>query len=204
MLISFEGIDGSGKSTQINLLKEYLEDKSHKVRVYREPGGVLISEQIRELLLNTKMDIHPVAELLLFSAARAQLIVEKVIPDLDDDYIVILDRFYDSTTAYQGFGRKSVELENIHQINEIASLGRTPDITFYLRLSWEESKKRTTHLQEDRMEMAGEDFFNRVISGFDYLAKTTERFELIDAQVSIDTIHEKIIRKLESCNKLRL
>lgn len=158
MLITFEGIDGSGKSTQITLLKEYLENKGNQVSVYREPGGVVISEQIRELLLNSKMDIHPTAEMLLFSAARAQLVAEKVAPDLENGIIVILDRFYDSTTAYQGFGRESVDLEQIHQINNIASLGREPDLTFYLSLTWEESKRRTAHLEEDRMEKAGADF----------------------------------------------
>jgi dTMP kinase len=198
MLISFEGIDGSGKSTQINLLKEYIEKKGQEVQVYREPGGVVISEQIRELLLNSKLEIHPVAEMLLFSAARSQLVAEKVIPDLKNGATVILDRFYDSTTAYQGFGRASVDLEQIHQINLIASLGHEPDITFYLRLDWEESKRRTAHLQEDRMEKAGEEFFKRVIKGFDHLAETMPRFSKIDANGSIEEIHEKIIKKLEA------
>ena len=198
MLISFEGIDGSGKSTQISLLKEYLEKKGQKVQVYREPGGVVISEQIRELLLNSKMDIHPVSEMLLFSAARAQLVAEKVIPDLEQGITVILDRFYDSTTAYQGFGRESVEIEKIHQINNIASLGKEPDLTFYLSLSWQESKRRTAHLQEDRMEKAGEEFFKKVINGFDELANSLSRFIKIDAEDTVDSIHEKIISKLEA------
>ncbi len=198
MLISFEGIDGSGKSTQIALLKKYLEKNGQLVQVYREPGGVVISEQIRELLLNSKMDIHPVSEMLLFSAARAQLVAEKVLPDLENGITVILDRFYDSTTAYQGFGRNSVELDNIHQINAIASLGREPDITFYLRMSWEESKRRTAHLEEDRMEQAGEEFFKRVINGFDHLADTLPRFIKIEAESGIDEIHEKIISHLKA------
>ena len=124
MLISFEGIDGSGKSTQIKLLREYLESKQQQVCVYREPGGVTISEQIRELLLNQHMKIHATTETLLFSAARAQLVAEKVIPDLKEGKTVILDRFYDSTTAYQGYGRENVDLGTIHQINSIASLGK--------------------------------------------------------------------------------
>lgn len=201
MLISFEGIDGSGKSTQITLLKEYLEKRGSQVQVYREPGGVIISEQIRELLLNSKIDIHPVAEMLLFSAARAQLVAEKVVPDLDRGLTVILDRFYDSTTAYQGFGRKSIDLEKIHQINTIASLGREPDLTFYLRISWEESKKRTAHLQEDRMEKAGEEFFKRVIEGFDHLSDSLPRFAKINALASIQEIHENIIWELENADK---
>ena len=198
MLITFEGIDGSGKSTQITLLKEYLENKGNQVSVYREPGGVVISEQIRELLLNSKMDIHPTAEMLLFSAARAQLVAEKVAPDLENGIIVILDRFYDSTTAYQGFGRESVDLEQIHQINNIASLGREPDLTFYLSLTWEESRRRTAHLEEDRMEKAGADFFKRVINGFEYLTQKLPRFIKIDADSSVELIHEEIISKLKA------
>jgi dTMP kinase len=198
MLISFEGIDGCGKSTQIELLKEYLIQSGKKVEVFREPGGSAISEQIRAILLNTDDDIHPVAELLLFSAARAQLIAEKVEPALAEGYIVILDRFYDSTTAYQGFGRDSIELDSIAAINAIASLGKIPDLTFYLKISWEESKKRTAHLQEDRMEKAGQEFFEKVIEGYNYLAKTEERFVEIDASQSINSIHETILMKIEA------
>jgi len=196
MLIRCEGIGGSGKSAQSELLKVYLESVGKEVNVYREPGGVTISEQIRELLLNSKHKIHPVSELLLFSAARAQLVADKVLPDLENGKFVVLDRFFDSTTAYQGFGRKSVDLEKIEQINELASLGREPDLTFYLRLDWEESKKRTSHLEEDRMEKAGEEFFKRVITGFDHLSKTKSRFVKIDAKSDINSIHEKIIKKL--------
>ncbi|MCR9131956.1 MAG: dTMP kinase [bacterium] len=196
MLISFEGIDGCGKSTQIELLKEHLIQSGKKVEVFREPGGSAISEQIRAILLNTDDDIHPVAELLLFSAARAQLIAEKVEPALADGYIVILDRFYDSTTAYQGFGRDSIELDSIAAINAIASLGKIPDLTFYLKISWEESKKRTAHLQEDRMEKAGQEFFEKVIEGYNHLAKREERFVEIDASQSINSIHETILMKI--------
>ena len=196
MLISFEGIDGCGKSTQIELLKEFLIQSGKKVEVFREPGGSAISEQIRAILLNTGDDIHPVAELLLFSAARAQLIAEKVEPALAEGYIVILDRFYDSTTAYQGFGRDSIELNSIETINAIASLGKIPELTFYLKISWEESKKRTAHLQEDRMEKAGQEFFEKVIEGYNYLAKREERFVEIDASQSINSIHETILMKI--------
>ena len=126
------------------------------------------------------------------------MVAEKVVPDLEEGKMVILDRFYDSTTAYQGYGRENVDLETIHQINSIASLGKEPDITFYMRLSWEESKERTRHLEEDRMEKAGEEFFKRVILGFDYLAENLPRFIKIDANKSIQEIHEKILRNLEA------
>jgi dTMP kinase len=198
MLISFEGIDGCGKSTQIQLLKKYFDKAGKQVEVFREPGGSAISEQIRAILLDTDEDINPVSELLLFSAARAQLIAEKVKPALDEGKIVILDRFYDSTTAYQGFGRQSVDTPSIQAINKIASLGNTPDITFYLKISWDESKKRTAHIQEDRMEKAGQEFFERVIEGYNFLSKTEDRFVEIDASQSINEIHEQILMKISA------
>lgn len=198
MLITFEGIDGSGKSTQISLLKDKLTSLGYTVQVFREPGGTRVSEKVRELLLNTDYEIDPVTELLLFSSARAQLITEEVLPALDRGEIVILDRFYDSTTAYQGYGRKSLPLDQIHQINNIASHGRAPDFTFYLRLSVDESNQRRAHLKKDRMERAGDMFFENVILGFDELAKKEERFIVIEASKSIEEIQESIIKTLSS------
>lgn len=196
MLITFEGIDGSGKSTQITLLKEQLTKQGHSVKVFREPGGTDVSELIRGMLLNPEIDIDPVTELLLFSSARSQLISEKVIPALDKGETVILDRFYDSTTAYQGYGRESLPLEQIGHINDVASHGCVPDITFYLRLSLEESAKRTAHMSKDRMEQAGEEFFNRVIEGFDSLAEAEQRFVIVDAARDVEEIHEDILNHI--------
>lgn len=196
MLITFEGIDGSGKSTQISLLQNKLTELGKKVQVYREPGGTEVSEKIRELLLNPSEEIDSVTELLLFSSARSKLIVEKVLPSLEKGDIVILDRFYDSTTAYQGYGRGSLPLEQIDHINKVASHYRAPDITFYLRLSLEESLKRRAHMNKDRMEQAGEDFFMKVIKGFDELAKKEDRFVVINATRSFEDIHDKILKSL--------
>lgn len=196
MLISFEGIDGCGKSTQIALLKEFLSQQGKKVNVFREPGGTSISEQIRSVLLDPDSEIHPVTELLLFSSARSQLMAEMVFPALQRGETVILDRFYDSTTAYQGYGRESVTLETIHQINAIASHQRSPDLTFYLQLSLEESSRRTAHLKKDRMEQAGNPFFERVKHGFDTLAKSESRFITIDASKTVEQIHRAIIQSL--------
>ncbi|MBO6524506.1 MAG: dTMP kinase [Balneolaceae bacterium] len=198
MLITFEGIDGSGKSTQISLLKDKLTSVGKTVRVFREPGGTQISEEIRELLLNTEFHIDSVTELLLFSSARSQLMSEEVLPALEKGEVVILDRFYDSTTAYQGYGRKSLPLNQIQQINSIASHGRTPDFTFYLRLSLDESNHRRAHLSKDRMERAGDEFFANVIKGFDDLAEQEERFIVIEASQSIEVIHESIVKRLSS------
>ena len=192
MFITFEGIDGSGKTTQIELLKEKLLNEGHEVSVFREPGGTEISEQIREILLNTEFDIDPVTELLLFSAARSQLIAEKVVPLQEAGTIVILDRFYDSTTAYQGYGRNSVSLKHIREINEVAGHGNVPDLTFYMKISLEEARKRTEMQQKDRMELSGDEFYRKVIKGFDALALSEERFVTLDATAPEQKIHSKI------------
>src|SRR5690554_6332962 len=159
MLITFEGIDGSGKSTQIALLKKSLSERGWQVEVFREPGGTEVSELIRQILLDPALDVHPIAELLLFSAARAQLTTQRVRPLLEAGTIVILDRFYDSTVSYQGYGRQSLPIDVIHQINNIATQHLVPDITFYLRLPLQEAARRTQHSSKDRMEQAGDEFF---------------------------------------------
>jgi dTMP kinase len=188
-LLSFEGIDGSGKTTQINLLKKYLQSLGHDVYLFREPGGTELSELIRGILLNPDIEIDPVTEMLLFSSARSQLIAEKVLPLLNTDAIVILDRFYDSTVAYQGYGRKSVSLEQVHQLNRIAAHGLVPQVTFYLRVDLEIAENRRSNLTKDRMERSGDDFFNSVISGFDELSAHDPRFIRLDASRSIDDLH---------------
>jgi len=197
MLITFEGIDGSGKSTQIDLLRQYLKEKGLQVEVFREPGGTDVSEMIRGMLLNPEIDIDPVTELLLFSSARSQLVAEKVLPLLKQEVIVILDRFFDSTTAYQGFGRQSLPIKQIQQINSIATHDLTPDITFYLRLSLEEAAERTKQFEKDRMELSGDTFFKRVFNGFEELAKSEDRFQVINAGMDKQAIHKEIIKRVE-------
>ncbi|MGM0546852.1 MAG: dTMP kinase [Bacteroidota bacterium] len=191
MFITFEGIDGSGKSTQIEKLRERFEKKGVQVNVFRDPGGPKVSEQIRDILLNSDSNIDPVTELLLFSASRSQLMAEKVLPTLKEGGIVILDRFFDSTTAYQGYGRQSVPLEEIAKMNGIASHKRNPDLTIYMKLSLADAKERMAS-QKDRMEQAGDTFFNDVIKGYDELAKNENRFFTVDATRSPDWVHEQI------------
>ncbi|NGP86955.1 dTMP kinase [Fodinibius halophilus] len=191
MFITFEGIDGSGKSTQIQKLRQHLEQKGIQVKVFRDPGGPVVSEKVRELLLSPNYEIDPVTELLLFSAARSQLMAEKVLPSLEEGAVVILDRFYDSTVAYQGYGRQSVPLPEIHKMNSIASHKCEPDLTIYMKLSLEAAKKRMSQ-KRDRMEQAGDFFYTHVIRGFDKLAEQEERIFTLDATLPAERVHEQI------------
>ncbi len=200
MLISFEGVDGCGKSTQIELLQQHLEQMhSKKVHIYREPGGVPLAEELRSLLLDIRHTIDPVSELLMFSSARSQLVQEKITPDLSQGTIVILDRYFDSTTAYQGYGRGVLSLEDIHRLNKWASHGQIPDVTFYLKLSWQTAKYRMKDRDQnqDRMERSGSDFFERVISGYDELAQREQRICTIDATASIEEVFEIVRSRVE-------
>ncbi len=197
MLITFEGIDGSGKTTQINLLAEYLQAKSNDVLVLREPGGTELSEQIRELLLSNKNEINSHSELFLFEAARSDLVSKVIKPALQEDKIVICDRFYDSTTAYQGYGR-GLPLDTINMINSFATFGIVPDITFYLKVSIETSKERTKEKRLDRIENAGDSFFNKIITGFEKIAsKEPDRFFIINSDDNIKNIHQNILKIVE-------
>lgn len=195
--ISFEGIDFSGKSTQIDLLKKYLESRHQKVYFIREPGGTRISEKIRKILLDHRnATMEPRTEILLYSAARAQLVSETIIPLLKQGYFVIADRYVDSTTAYQGYGRE-MDLTMVDHINQAATLGLLPGITFYLELHPEIARQRmqASGRSADRLEKAGIDFFVRVFKGYKIIAETnTQRFCIINAEQSIDVIHH-IIRQ---------
>jgi len=192
MLISFEGIDGCGKTTQLHLLKERLLDEGYEVTDFREPGGTEVSEFIRSILLNPEIEMHPVTELLLFSAARSELIAQKVMPELKKGHIVLLDRFYDSTVAYQGYGRKSLGIEEINKLNSIASHRVKPDLTFYIRISLQEARKRTSHQSKDRMEQSSETFFTSVIEGFETLVGNEDRFIALNATHTKDQLHDMI------------
>lgn len=201
--ISFEGIDFSGKSTQIKMLKNYLEEKGEKVFVLREPGGTNISERVRSILLDKNhIQMHARAEILLFSAARVQLTVEKIIPLLEQGNYIIADRFVDSTTAYQGYGR-NLELEFVEHVNQFATLGLLPGITFYLEISPQQVMQRRSKSgrEEDRMESSGLEFFNNVFNGYKKIAKKySDRFHILDATQVKEEIHRQIIMSIE--NKL--
>ncbi|MCX8054574.1 MAG: dTMP kinase [Ignavibacteria bacterium] len=184
MLITFEGIDGCGKTTQIKLLKEYIESKGLSVVTVREPGGSDFSEQLRKILLSSKNKVGARSELMLFEAARANLVDNIIKPELRRGKIVICDRFFDSTTAYQAFGR-GLPLDFVQKLNLFATDGLTPNLTVYLSISLEESKRRTSRQEFDRIEKAGDEFFLKVIEGYNYIARQEpDRFVVIDASGS--------------------
>jgi dTMP kinase len=198
VLISFEGIDGCGKSTHIVKVKSYLTELGFDVHVFREPGGTPVSEKIREILLESKDDIHPLAEALLFSAARAQLVATRIRPLLEKGTIVILDRFYDSTTAYQGYGRQVIPVPDIEWLNTLATQKLEPDLTIYLKLDPETAYKRRLKVrEEDRMERAGPEFFRRVNEGYDALAAREERIVALDSSRSPEETFRAILEHLE-------
>ena len=201
MLISFEGIDGSGKSTQLVMLREVLEDRGLTVVVIREPGATLLSESIREILLSTKQTITPTAELLLFSAARTQLVEKVIEPALNEGSIILCDRYVDSTTAYQGFGRK-LDLDSVRLCNRLATRGVMPTVTFFIDVAYEQAQQRMQFDlgvgEPDRMERSGRDFFERVRYGYLQIAvDEPERFMVIDGSRDRLEIHSDIFSTLE-------
>ena len=184
--ISFEGIDGSGKSTQIKLLKSYLESKSIAVELIREPGGTKLGEEIRELLLRQREEaMSSRAELLLYEASRAQLCEEFIAPKLKESTWILSDRFYDSSTAYQGGGR-GLCVEEIKLLNAFAVDKTAPDISFLLDLDPALAYKRTALRHElDRLEAEGLEFMKKVRSSYLDLARTEPgRIKCIDASSS--------------------
>ena len=192
MLVTFEGIDGSGKSTQITLLEARLRKLGRKVLSLREPGGTEVSERIRSLLLDPALHIDPVAEMLLFSAARAQIVSERVMPALDAGQTVILDRFYDSTTAYQGAGRRIADVEWIMSLHEKATRGLVPDRTFWIDVPPQVARTRRDG-EPDRMELGDAEFFERIHDCYETLSESEpDRFIRVDGSLSIEEIHETI------------
>jgi dTMP kinase len=198
MFVTFEGIDLSGKSTQVALLEQALRSRAlHAagVRVLREPGGTTISESLRAILLDRKhLEMSPWTELFLFSAARAQLVREVIRPALKRGEVVVCDRFYDSTTAYQGFGR-GLDLETVQKVNRAAVDGTVPDITFLVDIPVEEveRRRRASGLGTDRMESSGREFYERVRSGYLEIARQEpQRVVSIDGMMPVERVHEAI------------
>ncbi len=194
MFITFEGLDYSGKSTQVKLLADALKHENRSILVLREPGGTEIGEKIRAILLDKRISgMTNATELFLFSASRAQLVEEVIKPALGGGLVVICDRFYDSLTAYQGWG-KGIPLDTVRVINECASSGLAPDLTFFLDIPVDEVEKRMSRSRtsKDRMESNGRAFYEKVRQGFLEMAKQERRFRVIDGLQPVVAIQDSI------------
>ncbi|MFA7287862.1 MAG: dTMP kinase [Melioribacteraceae bacterium] len=199
MFISFEGLDFSGKSTQVELLKKYFETKGEEVLLIREPGGTTISEKIRDILLDKKNSLmHIETELLLFTASRAQLVNEVIIPALNRGKIVISDRFHDSSIAYQSFGR-GISFDFVNNLQNYIIRNVIPALTFFIDIDIKEMfnrKNRILPFDLDRIELSDELFYNKVRDGYLDIAKKEKRFILINGNDSIEEIHNFILKKV--------
>ena len=194
IFISFEGLDGSGKSTQIELLSKYLNEKGFICEFYREPGSTAISEKLREIILDkNNSEMCDVTEALLYAASRAQLVNEKIKPALAEGKAVICDRFVDSSIAYQKYGRNLGEL--VWQVNEPAVSGCMPDATFIIDVKPGEGHKRISAAgnEPDRLESEKQEFHQKVYAGYMAIAKENpERVTVVDGMRTIDEIQRDI------------
>ena len=197
-LIALEGPDGSGKTTQIQLLENHLKELGYEVVRAREPGGTEISEKIREIILdNDNCDMSYMCEALLYAASRAQLVSEVIKPALKAGKIVICDRFVYSSMVYQGIGR-GLGMDRIKSINEVALDGLEADLIFMITIPYEEGLKRKKMQRTlDRLENSGNDFHKKVFEGYLDICSKYDKIEVIDGNRNIDEIHKDIINTLK-------
>lgn len=197
VFITFEGADGCGKTTQINLLDEYLISKKIPSLLTREPGARGLGTKLREILLNYEGEIASTAESFLFLADRAQHIEKIIKPAIEEKKIILCDRHTDSTLAYQGYGR-GLDIDRIKYLNDIATGGLKPDLTIVFDIDAETSSKRVG-ANKDRMESAGMDFFNRVRQGYLKIAEEEpERVKVINACDTIENVHKQVMQLIEA------
>ena len=200
IFVTFEGIDGSGKSTQANSLLRRVQENGLNAVLFREPGGTRISEQIRQILLNTKhTEMVPITEVLLYSAARAQLTEEMVIPGLRENDIVICDRYYDSTTAYQGYGR-GINMKFINALTNEAANRIEPDLTFLVDVEVQLAEKRSSTIgRQDRIELESMEFKMKVIQGFRDIAQNNpNRVVILDGSKDVEQLTDISWNKIRS------
>ena len=207
-LVSIEGFDGVGKTTQAKLLHNNLTKRSIKSLIVREPGGTTLAEKIREEL-NQNPSLTSTTELLLFEVARSDLVENVMMPNLSDGIIVVTDRYIDSTLAYQGFGR-GLNLSKVKQLNNISSLGLLPEITFLLDMNVEDALRRVSNRNKDpeekqitKFEKETVEFHQRVRNGFLEIAKNNkERIIILDSTLGVEELSkiilEKVIEKIEN------
>lgn len=208
MFITFEGIEGSGKTTQMRLAAAKLATDGHPVFETREPGGTQIGEQIRSVLLSPENgSMSPITELLLYEACRAQLIAEQIRPELEKGSLVLCDRYFDATTAYQGYGR-GLDLDLVERLNRIAGQGIEPDLTILLDCTVEQGLERIQDRYRngpkgvgtgspDRMESEDKAFHEKIRQGYLCLAeKHGRRIRLVDASEDAETVHARVMDHL--------
>lgn len=200
--LSFEGIEGAGKSTQIIKLKNYLESKNFRVLVLREPGGTPFGEKMRQAILETKTEITPLAEAHLFASSRAQLLTEVILKELSvPNTVIICDRYLDSSLVYQGHSR-GLGVAEVLNIHNAFPLNLVPHLTFYLRINVETSEKRQKmrNAPKDYFESKGVEFYKKLVVGYDLVAELfPHRIMKLDAEVSLD---EMTMMIFEATNKL--
>lgn len=200
--ITIEGTDGVGKTTQINLLIHFLEEKGHQVIFTREPGGTAIGEKIRNILLDAEnKEMTNITEALLYAAGRAQHVAEKIIPALKLGAVVICDRFTDSSLAYQGTARGCGQ-DFIEKLNEIATGGLLPDLTLYFELDPALGilrKKKEDYHKLDRIELEKLEFHKKVYEGYQILLKNnSKRIKVIQADRSIEEVHSQVRKEINN------
>lgn len=196
LFITFEGGDGCGKTTQLNLAAKYFEEKGKNIVITREPGSVGLGQRLRELILHYDGDIDSTAEAFLFLADRAQHIAKLVKPSIEAGKIVLCDRHTDSTVAYQGYGRGE-DIEQITHLNNLATQGIKPDLTLVFDVSEEIAQQRVGS-KKDRMESAGNDFHKRVRNGYLEIAKQEpKRVKVIDSNLSIEKVFEQVKKYID-------
>jgi dTMP kinase len=192
MLVTFEGIDRSGKTTQAQLLAEALGEVALLVR---EPGGTPEAERVRELVKDADLDLSPIAETLLFGAARAELVARVIRPALAEERVVICDRYVDSTVAYQG-GARGLGIDRVEELNRWITGDLVPDITFLLEIEPGTARGRPAEL--DRFEEEGEELQRAVAAAYELLAaRHSERYVRVDAVRPVDQVHEDVLAHVE-------
>lgn len=198
LFISFEGIDGSGKTTITQEIVKYFKEKNIDVMLTREPGGNKIAEKIRDLILDSINDtMDDKTEALLYAASRRQHLVEKILPALEQGTLVICDRFVDSSIAYQGYGR-GLGAKEILDMNLFAIEDHMPDVTFYLDIDLKTSMARVDKRENlDRLEESGDAFFEKVYNGYLEIIKDNPRIKVIDAKRTVKEISDDIIEMIE-------
>ena len=202
MFITFEGPEGSGKSTQINLLENFLKETNKKFITIREPGGTIIGEEIRKILISSEFDdMSYETELLLFISSRKELMEKIIKPALKNNQFVLCDRFIDSTIVYQGYGR-GINLNKIKMLNDLVTGELYPDVTFLLQLdvnsSIERLKSRYLNSESklDRIENENKSFYKKIFNGYNEISKSSDRIITIDAMLPMDSISNIIKNKI--------